>query len=70
MRTRRKKHIRVPIASRADTDGAGMRPVLFVLAILIIGGLIYIYAAHPDVFAQLTHLEVGKMNTIGAPPRL
>ncbi len=32
MRTRRKKHIRVPITSRADNDTAGMQTALIVIA--------------------------------------
>ena len=70
MRTRRKKHIRVPITASEDNDGAGMRTAFFVLIVLIAGGLLYAYTTRPDLFTQLTNIQLGKMNTIGAPPRL
>ena len=70
MRTRQKKHIRVPITSRTDSDGSGLRTTLLAFAVLIACGLLYAYVTRPDLFAQLTHIELGKMNTIGAPPRL
>jgi hypothetical protein len=70
MRTRPKKHIRVPITSRAGTDGGRLRTILLAFAVLIACGLLYAYVTRPDLFSQLTHIELGKMNTIGAPPRL
>jgi len=69
MRTRQKKHIRVPITSHTDDDGAGMRLALLIIAVLVAGGLFYAYTTQPDLFTQLTNIEIGK-TMIGAPPRL
>ena len=43
---------RVPITSRAGTDGGGLRTILLAFAVLIACGLLYAYLTRPDLFAQ------------------